>query len=108
MRGMAREYAAGKLGQLQAGSQAGSGMARSRAMARVNWVPQDQCWAKTRRPRVLVVTVRSARPMRAVQLLRYHHRLGEGSELSHLPRRLVGVRHRLYQTREYMSIMSIG
>ena len=49
MRGMAREYAAGnsrgpgwhefagKLGQLQAGSQTGSGMARSRAMARVNW-----------------------------------------------------------------------
>ena len=89
MRGMAREYAAGnsrgpgwhefagKLGQLQAGSQAGVGMARSRAMARVNWVSQGQCWgrcrvrrraervirptrAKTRRLRVLVVTVRSA------------------------------------------------
>ena len=99
MRGMAREYAAGnsrgpgwhefagKLGQLQAGSQAGSGMARSRAMARVNWVSQGQCWgrcrvrrraervirparAKTRRLRVLVVTVRSARPMRAVQRAR--------------------------------------
>ena len=49
MRGMAREYAAGNargpgwrefagtLGQLQAGRQAGSGMARSRARARVNW-----------------------------------------------------------------------
>ena len=55
MRGMAREYAAGnsrgpgwhefsgKLGQLQAGSQAGSGMARSRAMARVNWVFWGRC-----------------------------------------------------------------
>ena len=60
MRGMAREYAAGnsrgpgwhefagKLGQLQAGSQAGSGMARSRAMARVNWVSQGQCWGRCR------------------------------------------------------------
>ena len=37
---------AGKLGQLQAGSQAGSGMARSRAMARVNWVSQGQCRGK--------------------------------------------------------------
>ena len=62
-------------------------MARSRAMARVNWVSQGQCWgrcrvrrraervirptrAKTRRLRVLVVTVRSARPMRAVQRAR--------------------------------------
>ena len=99
MRGMAREYAAGnsrgpgwhefagKLGQLQAGSQAGSGMARSRAMARVNWVSQGQCWgrckvrrraervirptrAKTRRLRVLVVAIRSPRPMRAVQRAR--------------------------------------
>ena len=104
MRGMARGYAAGnsrgpgwhefagKLGQLQAGSQAGSGMARSRAMARVNWVSQGQCWgrcrvrrraervirptrAKTRRLRVLVVTVRSARPMRAVQRARLCHHL---------------------------------
>ena len=60
MRGMARGYAAGnsrgpgwhefagKLGQLQAGSQAGSGMARSRAMARVNWVSQGQCWGRCR------------------------------------------------------------
>ena len=60
MRGMAREYAAGnsrgpgwhefagKLGQLQAGSQAGSGMARSRAMARVNRVSQGQCWGRCR------------------------------------------------------------
>ena len=76
---------AGKLGQLQAGSQAGSGMARSRAMARVNWVSQGQCWGRCRvrrraerviRPtraktrRLLVVTVRSARPMRAVQRAR--------------------------------------
>ena len=99
MRGMAREYAAGnsrgpgwhefagKLGQLQAGSQAGSGMARSRAMARVNWVSQGQCRgrcrvrrraervirptrAKNRRLRVLVVAIRSPRPMRAVQRAR--------------------------------------
>ena len=54
MRGMAREYAAGNargpgwrefagtLGQLQAGRQAGSGMARSRAKARVNWDSQGQ------------------------------------------------------------------
>ena len=88
MRGMAREYAAGNargpgwrefagtLGQLQAGRQAGSGMARSRAKARVNWDSQGQrrgrcrvrrraervirpTRAKTRRLRVLVVTVRS-------------------------------------------------
>ena len=54
MRGMAREYAAGNargpgwrefagtLGQLQPGRQAGSGMARSRAKARVNWDSQGQ------------------------------------------------------------------
>ena len=52
MRGMARGYAAGDsrgpgwreiagtLGQLQAGRQAGSGMACSRAKARLNWVSQ--------------------------------------------------------------------
>ena len=99
MRGMAREYAAGNargpgwreiagtLGQLQAGRQAGSGMARSRAKARVNWDSQGQrrgrcrvrrraervirpTRAKTRRLRVLVVTVRSPRPIRAVQRAR--------------------------------------
>ena len=92
MRGMAREYAAGNsrgpgwrefegtLGQLQAGRQAGSGMARSRAKARLNWVSQCQRWgrcrvmrpasAKNRRRRVLVVTVCSPRPMRAVQRAR--------------------------------------
>ena len=87
MRGMAREYAAGNargpgwrefagtLGQSQAGRQAWSGMARSRAKARVNWDSQGQrrgrcrvrrraervirpTRAKTRRLRVLVVTVR--------------------------------------------------
>ena len=87
MRGMVREYTAGNsrgpgwrefagtLGQSQAGRQAGSGMARSRAKARVNWDSQGQRWgrcrvrrraervirptrAKTRRLRVLVVTVR--------------------------------------------------
>ena len=99
MRGMAREYAAGNsrgpgcrefegtLGQLQAGRQAGSGMARSRAKARLNWVSQGQRWgrcrvrrraervrrparAKNRRRRVLVVTICSPRPMRAVQRAR--------------------------------------
>ena len=67
--------------------QAGSGMARSRARARLNWVSQGQCWgrcrvrrraervsrparAKNRRLRVLVVTICSPRPMRAVQRAR--------------------------------------
>ena len=71
--GVARVW--GTLGQLQAGRQAGSGMARSRAKARVNWDSQGQrrgrcrvrrraervirpTKAKTRRRRVLVVTVR--------------------------------------------------
>ena len=81
-----REFA-GTLGQSQAGRQAGSGMARSRAKARVNWDSQGQrrgrcrvrrraervirpTRAKTRRLRVLVVTVRSPRPIRAVQRAR--------------------------------------
>ena len=54
MRGKARGYAAGDsrgpgwrefagtLGQLQAGCQAGNGMACSRAKARLNWVSQGQ------------------------------------------------------------------
>ena len=96
---MAREYAAGDsrgpgwrelagtLGQLQAGRQAGSGMARSRARARLNWVSQGQpcgrcrvrrpaervsrpARAKNRRRRVLVVTTCSPRPIRAVQRAR--------------------------------------
>ena len=58
MRGMAGEYAAGNsrgpgwcefsetLGRLQAGLQAGSGMARNRARARVNWVSQGQRWGR--------------------------------------------------------------
>ena len=67
---------AGTLGQLQAGRQAGNGMACSRAKARLNWVSQGQrrgrykvrrraervirpTRAKTRRLRVLVITVRS-------------------------------------------------
>ena len=99
MRGMARGYAAGDsrgpgwreiagtLGQLQAGRQAGSGMACSRAKARLNWVFQGQrrgrckvrrraervirpTRAKTRRLRVLVITVLSPRPIRAVQRAR--------------------------------------
>ena len=97
--GMARGYAAGDsrgpgwrefagtLGQLQAGRQAGNGMACSRAKARLNWVPQSQhrgrckvrrraervirpTRAKTLRRRVLVITVRSLRPIRAVQRAR--------------------------------------
>ena len=67
--------------------QAGSGMARSRARARLNCSSQGQrrgrcrvnrraervirpAKAKTRRLRVLVVTTRSPRPMRAVQRAR--------------------------------------
>ena len=64
--------------------QAGSGIARSRARARLNWISQGQCLgrckvrrraerasrpgrAKNRRRRVLVVTTCSPRPIRAVQ-----------------------------------------
>ena len=64
--------------------QAGSGRARNRAKARLNWFPQGQPWgrcrvrrraervsrparAKKRRRRVLVVVTCSPRPMRAVQ-----------------------------------------
>ena len=78
---------AGTLGQLQAGRQAGNGMACSRAKARLNWVSQGQrrgrckvrrraervirpTRAKTRRLRVLVITVPSPRPIRAVQRAR--------------------------------------
>ncbi len=74
-------------GQLQTGRQAGSGRARSRARARLNWVSQGQRWGrcrvrrraervsrpareKNRRLRVLVVTICSPRPMRAVQRAR--------------------------------------
>ena len=81
-----REFA-GTLGQSQAGRQAGSGMARSRAKARLNWVSQGQRWGrcrvrrraervirpareKNRRRRVLVVTTCSPRPVRAVQRAR--------------------------------------
>ena len=72
--------------------QAGSGMARSRARARLNWVSQGQLWGrcrvrrraervirpareKNRRRRVLVVTTCSPRPVRAVQRARLcaHH-----------------------------------
>ena len=62
-------------------------MACSRAMARLNWVSQGQCWGrcrvrrrakrvirptreKNRRRRVLVVTICSPRPMRVVQRAR--------------------------------------
>ena len=69
--------------------QAGSGMARSRARARLA-PPRASAWedairraervsrparAKNRRRRVLVVTIRSPRPMRAVQRARLCHHL---------------------------------
>ena len=84
---------AGPLSQLQAGRQAGNGMACSRAKARLNWVSQGQrrgrckvrrraervirpTRAKTRRLRVLVITVRSpgqTNPRRpAGQVMRHH------------------------------------
>ena len=89
---------AGTLGQLQAGRQAGNGMACSRAKARLNWVSQGveapgemQSEAARRagdpggvpperrpgrRLRVLVITVRSPRPIGAPssghQVMRYH------------------------------------
>ena len=101
-------------GQLQTGRQAGSGRARSRARARLNWVSQGQRWGrcrvrrraervsrpareKNRRLRVLVVTICSPRPMRAVQRARLadHRRHAEienairdlkyGVGLNHMP-----------------------
>ena len=75
----------GDVGALADGRrQAGSGMARNRAKARLNWASQAQrcgrcrvrrraervsrpARAKNRRRRVLVVTTCSPRPMRAVQ-----------------------------------------
>ena len=74
-------------GQLQTGRQAGSGIARSRARARLNWVSQGQrrgrcrvrrraervsrpAREKNRRRRVLVVAICSPRPIRAVQRAR--------------------------------------
>ena len=105
MRGMAREYAAGNslgpgwresAGMLRLSGgwvgrrrcrQAGSGMARSRAKARLNFSAQGQrsgrcrvnrraervirpAREKNRRRRVLVVAIRSPRPIRAVQRAR--------------------------------------
>ena len=105
MRGMAREYAAGNslgpgwhesagiFGCPVGGSgrrrcrQAGSGMARSRAKARLNFSAQGQRSGRCRvnrraervsrpareknlRRRVLVVAIRSPRPIRAVQRAR--------------------------------------
>ena len=104
VRGMARGYAAGdsrdrggarlrgRWVSCRLAVQAGNGMACSRAKARLNWVSQGQrrgrckvrrraervirpTRAKTRRLRVLVITVRSPRPIRAVQLgqvMRHH------------------------------------
>ncbi len=77
----------GTLGQLQTGRQAGSGIARSRARARLNFSSHGQrlgrcrvnrraervsrpARAKNRRRRVLVVAIRSPRPSRAVQRAR--------------------------------------
>ena len=99
MRGKARGYAAGdsrdrggarlrgRWVSCRLAGQAGNGMACSRAKARLNWVSQGQrrgrckvrrraervirpTRAKTRRLRVLVITVRSPRPIRAVQRAR--------------------------------------
>ena len=76
------------VGQRQTGRrQAGSGMARNRARASLNWVSQGQRWGrckvrrraervsrpareKNRRRRVLVVTTCPPRPRRAVQRAR--------------------------------------
>ena len=86
-RGLGWREFAGTLGQLQTGRQAGSGMARSRARARLNFSSQGQrlgrcrvgrraervsrpAREKNRRRRVLVVTICSPRPMRAVQRAR--------------------------------------
>ena len=86
--GMARvggdvPFAGGRVSR-QRCRQAGNGRARNRARARLNWVSQSQRWGrcrvrrraewvsrpareKNRRRRVLVVTICSPRPMRAVQ-----------------------------------------
>ena len=86
-RGRGWREIAGTLGELQAGRQAGNGMAWSWARAQLNWVSFGQrrgrckvrrraervirpTRAKTRRLRVLVITVRSPRPSRAVQRAR--------------------------------------
>ena len=89
--GMARvggdvPFAGGRVSR-QRCRQAGNGRARNRARARLNWVSQSQRWGrcrvrrraewvsrpareKNRRRRVLVVTICSPRPMRAVQRAR--------------------------------------
>ena len=57
---------AGTLGQLQAGRQAGNGMACSRAKARLNWVSQGQrrgrCKVRRRAERVIRPTRAKTRP----------------------------------------------
>ena len=81
-----RERSDGRMAGQRAGCrrQAGSGRARNRAKARLNWFSQGQRWGrfkvrrraervsrpareKKRRRRVLVVTICSPRPSRAVQ-----------------------------------------
>ena len=86
-RGLGWHEFAWTLGQLQTGRQAGSGMARSRARARLNFSSQGQrlgrcrvsrraervsrpAREKNRRRRVLVVTICSPRPMRVIQRAR--------------------------------------
>ena len=90
MRGMAEDTLATGVARTLGQLQAPCGMACSRAKARLNWVSQGQrrgrckvrrraervirpTRAKTRRLRVLVITVRSPRPIRAVQRARRHH-----------------------------------
>ena len=100
---------AGTLGQLQAGRQAGNGMACSRAKARLNWVSQGQrrgrCKVrrraervirptreKNRRRRVLVVTTCSTQtdPRRpAGQVMRHHLDGQPGAVGGEAPRRHV-------------------
>ena len=64
-----REFA-GTLGQLQPGRQAGSGMARSRAKARVNWDSQGQrrgrCRVRRRAERVIRPTRAKTRRLRVL------------------------------------------
>ena len=104
MRGMARGYAAGDsrgpgwrefagtLGQLQAGRQAGNGMACSRAKARLNWVSQGQrrgrCKVRRRAERVI-------RPTRAMDRTLAGYSTGEartiGSSNTHPLTRSTGL-----------------
>ena len=79
---------AGTLGQLQAGRQAGNGMACSRAKARLNWVSQGQrrgrCKVRRRAERVIRPTRAKTRRLRVSR--RSRHRLRRLGQLALLPR----------------------